>query len=180
MNVREAILADLRSAKGVVAAELMDDDISCEIDRSERLIRTQGGMEFRNDGYLEAMRRQVRICIFCTEEFEFPDDRSIYFMTEDGTVMGHNVTARETESFLARDDIIWVSDDFIMYADSKGCGEEIFVYKGVRYPSVEAYPGCANGLMVIPAGPSDLVLKGRYGVPDRREIATAVMAFDII
>ena len=179
MNVRETVLADLRSVKGVLTAELMDDEISCEIDHSERSVRTQGGLEFRNDGYQEAMRRQVRICIFCTEDFEFPDDRSIYFMTEDGTVMGHNITEQEKGSFLARDDIVWVSDDFIMYTERKGCGEEVFVYKGTRYPLVEAYPGCTNGLIVIPAGPSDLVLKSRYGIPDRREIATAVMAFDI-
>lgn len=39
MNVREAVLRDLRSTKGVVNAELMDDDISCEVEYFERNTR---------------------------------------------------------------------------------------------------------------------------------------------
>ncbi len=180
MNVREAVLRDLRSTKGVVNAELMDDDISCEVEYFERNTKTQVGLEFRNDGYLEAMRRQVRICIFCTEDFEFPEAPSMYYMSDDGIVMGHEVMQCEMEAYLAREDLVWISDNFIMYPDRTGCGDGIFVFKGKEYPGIEAYPGCTNGIITIPAGPSDLALKSRYGIENRREIATAVMAFDLI
>ncbi|MDD4185104.1 MAG: hypothetical protein PHX75_00460 [Candidatus Methanomethylophilaceae archaeon] len=180
MNVQESVLTDLRSTKGVVTAELMDDEISCEVECSERAIRTQGGLEFRNEGYLEAMRRHVRICIFCTEDFEFPETPSIFYITGDGTVMGHEVMRHEMDAYLARDDLVWVSDNFIMYTERRGSGDEIFVSKAKEYPHIESYPGCTNGIIAIPAGPSDIALKSRYGVENRREIATAVMAFDII
>lgn len=180
MNVRERVLEGLRAEKGVVSAELMDDEISYEVDCSERNIKTQAGMEFRNEGYLEAMKRNVRICMFCTGDLEIPRTPSVFYMTEDGTVMGHEVMPHEMEEYLARDDLVWVSDDFVMYPNRKGNGAELFVCRGRRFPLIDSYPGCGNSIMAVPAGPSDILLKSWFGVENRREIASVVAAFDLI
>lgn len=169
----------LRSADGVLDLSPMDSEVSNSVWVVERDIKTQTGLEYINEGYDEAMGRDIRVCLFCDPTFDVPEEGRMYLKCEDGTILGNSVYSWEMETYACRDDVIWVSEDFVVYPYARGCGRERFVLSAKPFPYLEGTDECRDAIVTVPTGAADIILKGRYGVENRREISTVVVAYNV-
>ncbi len=169
----------LKTVEGVLDAFEMDDGVSRDVWDTERVVRTRMDTGYRNDGYEAAMGRAHRICVFYDQTYIFGKRSILKLMTSDGTVMGTNVAPGEMDEFRARDDVLWVSEDFVVFPNVVGTGEEAFVLLPFPMEEVEQnVPGVSAAIGTSPTPSSDKILKKRFGKPMVLGLNTMIIAFD--
>ena len=127
MSVVDRVMSFIKGQEGVVGVFEMDDDVSKEIDRIEKSIVTRTNHEYKSVGYEIAMKRRHRLCVFYTNDFTVDMRSRLKLMSSDGTVMGTTLMKDELEEYRKRDDVLWISDDFIVFPEIRGEGDEMFV-----------------------------------------------------
>ena len=179
MDVVPRVLEYLKTVKGVLDAYEMDDDTSKSVWDVERSVRTRIDSGYRNEGYDAAMEREHRVCVFYDNTYIFGKRSILKLMDSERTIMGTNVSPGEMEEFRARDDVIWVSDDFVVFPFVKGVGEETFVLLPFPMEEVEQnVPGVKDAIGTSPTTSSDRALKKRFGKPMINGLNTMIIAFD--
>ena len=179
MDTVGKVIDYLRTVDGVLDVFPMDDVLSEKIWDIERSVTTTVESDYKNVGYDMAMERKHRLCIFYDDTYIFGIRSKLKLMTSDGTVMGFNLHPNEIEEYKGRDDVIWVSEDFIVFPDIVGSGEEIFVlYPSEIHELEENVPGVTSAIGTSPTMSSDTLLKTIFGKPMVRGIYTFVIAFD--
>ena len=169
----------LRTVEGVIDVFEMDDTISNEIWDIEKSVRTTVRNEYKNVGFDIAMQRGHRLCVFYNDTYIFGKRSIVKLMSSDGTIMGTSLHPDEIESYKGRDDIIWISEDFIVFPHIVGSGEEAFVLYPIDIPEIhECVPCCCNVIGTSPTMSSDAALKDRFDKPNVSGIYTMVIAFD--
>ena len=127
MGIVQDVMDYVRTVDGVLDVHEMDDRISDEVWSIEKSVRTKNDSDYRNIGYDMAMERKHRICVFYDDTYIFGVRSILKLMTTDGTVMGTNLAPDEIEQYKGKDNVLWVSEDFIVFTDVIGKGEEMFV-----------------------------------------------------
>lgn len=169
----------LRTVDGVLDVFEMDDDVSNDVWNIERSVRTTVKNEYKNVGFDIAMECKHRMCVFHSDTYLFGKRSVVKLMTSDGTVMGTSLRPEDIESYKGRDDVIWISEDFVVFPDIVGEGEESFVLYPIDIPEIcENVPGCRKAIGTSPTLPSDLVLKDKFDKPKTDQIYTMIIAFD--
>ena len=169
----------LRNVEGVLDVFLMDNETSNNIWEIEKSVKTSIHNEYKNIGYDIAMERNHRICVFYDDTYLFGKRSIVKLMSSDGTIMGTSLHPEEIESYKGRDDIIWISDDFVVFPHIIGKGEEAFVLYPIEIPEIsEHVPGTSNVIGTSPTLSSDIALKCRFGKPMVNGIFTMIIAFD--
>ncbi len=179
MDTVRCVIDYLRTVKGVLDVFEMDDGVSRDVWDTEKAVRTKMDTGYRNDGYNVAMERAHRVCVFYDQTYIFGKRSILKLMTSDGTVMGTNVMPSEMDEFRARDDVLWVSEDFVVFPDVVGSGEEAFVLLPFPMEEVEQnVPGVSSAIGSSPTPSSDKILKKRFGKPQVLGLNTMIIAFD--
>ena len=179
MSIVQNVISYLLTVDGVLDAYEMDDDVSGAIHDVERSVRTRIDSDYKNVGYDIAMERKHRICVFYDDTYIFGKRSILKLMAADGTIMGTNLSPDEIPEYKKRDDVLWVSEDFVVFPDVVGKGEEAFVLYPFEIREIEEnVPGTSLAIGTSPTMSSDEVLKHRYGKPMVRGIYTMIIAFD--
>ena len=179
MDIIPDMLEYLRTVDGIIDACEMDDGISIAVWEIERNTTTTLNSDYRNVGYEVAMKRKHRVCVFYDDTYIFGTRSILKMVAPDGTVMGTTVNPDEMESFRARDDVIWISEDFVLFPQAVGETEGAFVLYPVPIHEIEEnVPGSYDAIGVSPTTSSDIVLKKRFGKPAVTGMYTMVIAFD--
>ena len=179
MRIVEKALEYLKTVDGVLDAFVMDDDISNKIWDIERSVTTTIDSDYKNVGYDMAMERGHRICLFYDDTYIFGIRSKLKLMSSDGTVMGFTLHPDEIEQYKGKDDIIWVSEDFIVFPDIVGSGDEVFVlYPSEIHEMEDDVPGVKNAIGTSPTMSSDTLLKTTFNKPMVKGIYTFIIAFD--
>ena len=125
------------------------------------------------------MERKHRICVFYDDTYVFGFRSILKLMDSEGTVLGTNLRPDEIDEYRKRDDVIWVSEDFVVFPYIQGKGEESFVLLPFPIDEIEEnVPGTSSVIGTSPTTSSDDVLKKRFGKPIVKGIYTLVVAFD--
>ena len=179
MDVVQRVLDYLKTVEGVLDAYEMDDSVSEAVWDTERTVRTRLDSGYRNVGYDHAMQRGHRLCVFYDETYIFGKRSVLKLMTSDGTIMGTSVAQKDMEAFRARDDVLWISEDFVVFPNVVGKGEEAFVLFPIELPEVEEnVPCCSGAIASSPTPSSDEILKAKFKKPMVKGLYTMVIAFD--
>ena len=179
MGLVEDMVDYLRTVEGIIDVFEMDDDVSNNIWNIERSVRTTIRNEYKNIGFDIAMECKHRMCVFYDDTYLFGKRSIVKLMSSDGTIMGTSLHPDEIESYKDRDDVIWISDDFIVFPNIVGKGEESFVLYPIDIPEIcENVPGCCKAIGTSPTMSSDMELKKVYHKPNTTGIYTMVIAFD--
>lgn len=174
------IIDYLLTVEGVLDACEMDDRVSQEVLNIERSVKTRVNNGYKNVGYDIAMERGHRVCVFYDDTYIFGIRSVLKLMTTDGTIMGTSLRPEEIESYKGREDVIWISEDFVVFPEIIGEGEEAFVLFPSEIHDVEDnVPGTRNVIGTSPTTSSDSILKARFGKPMVNGIYTLVIAFDL-
>lgn len=179
MDVVSEVLDYLRTVRGVLDAYEMDEETSRAVWDVERSVRTRIDSGYRNEGYDAAMEREHRVCVFYDNTYIFGKRSILKLMDSERTIMGTNVSPSEMEEFRVRDDVLWVSEDFVVFPSVKGVGEETFVLLPFPMEEVEQnVPGVRDAIGTSPTTSSDQALKRRFGKPMINGLNTMIIAFD--
>ena len=179
MSVPDEVMSYIRDQKGIVGVFEMDDDVSRDVDAIEKSIKTRTNHDYVSIGYDIAMERKHRLCVFYTDDFEKEFRARLQLMTTDGTVMGMNLMPEELNVYRDREDVLFVSDDFIVFPEIHGEGEEMFVLYPYEYEELHSIvPGCRNAIGFSPTPSSDHYLKERTRTEESQFIYTTIVAFD--
>lgn len=179
MDCISEVIEYVSSLKGVHQVFEMDDRLSNEIWEIEKNVRTRITDDYKNIGYDMAMEREHRICIIYDDDLEFGQVSTVKLIAGDGTVMGTTLRKDEIESYKGRDDVIWISDDFVVFPYIIGKGEESFVLYPFEIPEISDHVGCVRDLIgTSPTPSSDAVLKSYKDVPMTERLFTSVIAFN--
>lgn len=179
MDIVPKVIDYLKTVTGVLDAFEMDDDISHRIWEIESSIRTKNDDNYKNIGYDVAMERKHRICVFYDDTYVFGFRSILKLMDSEGTILGTNLRPDEIDDYRKRDDVIWVSEDFVVFPYIQGKGEESFVLLPFPIKEIEEnVQGTSSVIGTSPTTSSDDALKNRFGKPIVKGMYTLVVAFD--
>lgn len=115
MDLKE-LLEGLSHEGGVVRAKVIPDDLFDAIIAEESTVTgAMGNMPIINTGLRDCMERNTRVAILDDYTIYHPESRSMRMVDEAGNEVGHSILPGEAPEFMKRDDVIFISDDFVMY-----------------------------------------------------------------
>lgn len=161
--------------------QLSNDDILKIIDMEAQ--RSKDIVPVFNEGVQECFKRDVCFVIFKKGYFRVPPTPTV-LLTFDGEILGHDVfDPEDKEKFRADEDIMFLSDDFVIFKDvlnnyNLEKGNEYFVLPPVPFPELDPFK--LDGVVSSsPSTKSDEYLKNKYSYDDDSSIATIIVSFNI-
>ena len=175
----EEPLEIVKNLRGVIHAFYLSEDILSKMKEEEAKVRAAGGnIDVDNQGFSQALTRQHVIAIIKDPRFRPPPEPTVTLMSEDGKTMGVEVFPFTLEQYAKRDDVVWLSDAFVMFPEVHGDGGEKFVMPPVSFPELNPSNGCKNVISCSPAPTCDLLMRQHYKYPDDPKLASVLIAFD--
>ena len=104
----------------------MDDGLSKEVESIENNIGTRVNTDYKNVGYYVAMQRKHRIAVMYKDGFPY-NSLSTLKLIGGGQIIGTTLKPEEIPEYKKRDDVMWISEDFVVFPNIRGSGEETFV-----------------------------------------------------
>ena len=92
-----------------------------------------------------------------------------------GNVFGHSIPDSQIESYNGREDIIWLSYDFVLYPAVEAGEDMILVMLPQEYRGFSEQDGISEALVFYPAVTTDCIIKEKYGDPGDPSVATLLM-----
>ncbi len=158
---------------------VLSDERFEEVWATERRVKTQTLSEYDNIGFEELSKRRNRICIFMDDRFVFRKHSLLKMLDSRDNVIGTSVPEEDMEAYRARDDVIWISKDFVMFMNEEAFGQERFVLYPYEFPELsDEIEGCLNAVGTSPAPSSDILLKTMAGMPLNTRLYTFILGFD--
>lgn len=172
----------IRGLRGVVEAFYLDRFILEKVRQEEATVKAAGSIDVENEGFNQALKREKVICIVKDPRFRPPPEPTVLLLRSDGLVMGTEVFPETSKEYRDRDDVIWLSDGFVMFTNieepkTEGV-TEAFVMPPVSFPELNESNGCRNVISCSPAPTCDKMIRGWHGMNDNGKLASVLVAFD--
>ena len=168
----------VRGLRGVINAFYLDDEILQALKKEESTVRAMGNIEVDNRGFYEALKRECVICVVKDPRFRPPPDPTVILVAKNGERLGEEVFPFTAYKYENRDDVVWLSDGFVLFPQIKAVGGEQFVMPPVAFPELNESNGCKDVISCSPAPTSDLMIKQHYGLVDTPKLASVLVAFN--
>ena len=133
------IISRIAEMRGSMHVFPLNDDCREKILDIESDIKAALGIKVINEGVKECLSREHVVCIIKKASFRPPPEPTVMLLSDDGVVLGEEVLPHYKKEFLAnvKEDIIWLSEEFVMYPERKGNRSESFIMPPVSFPEVE-------------------------------------------
>jgi hypothetical protein len=168
----------IRGLRGVIHAFYLDKEILSELEKEEAKVRAMGNIEVDNQGFKQALERDSVICIVKDPRFRPPPEPTVILMSGEGNVIGEEVFPFTAHKYTTREDVVWLSDGFVLFPTVAASGGEQFVMPPVSFPELNESNGCKDVISCSPAPTSDLMIKKHYGLVDNPKLASVLVAFN--
>ena len=173
--MRDALL----SQKGVFRMETLDAETLMAAVKQELSIKmVSGGMRLDNIGIVQCAHRQFIGVMFCNSEFERPREVSMFIVDTRGTIVGREVIPDEREALHADPNVIWLSDEMVIFVDRISDLDTRFVISAVDYSPA----GMADGLkatLYYPSMSTAKLINRKFGVDDSNDdVWTVIVGID--
>lgn len=175
----EKPLQIVKGLRGVVHAFYLSDEILAKMRQEEQKVRAIGGnISVDNQGFTQALEHRYVIAIIKDPRFRPPPEPTVELHSNDGVVMGVEVFPFDVDDYATREDVIWLSDGFVLFPEKRGKGGERFVMPPISFPELNPTNGCADVISCSPAPTCDLMMRSEYGLPDDPKLASVLIAFN--
>ena len=112
----------IRGLRGVVHAFYLDRTILEELREEESKVRAMGDIEVDNEGFKQALERDSVICIVKDPRFRPPPEPTVILESGNGEIIGEEVFPFTMKKYENRDDVVWLSDGFVLFPKVKADG----------------------------------------------------------
>ncbi len=174
----DAQLEIVRGLRGVVHAFYLDRDILEQVREEEAKVRAMGNIAVDNIGFTEALKRENVICIVKDPRFRPPPEPTVLLESGDGEIIGEEVFPFTAHKYADKQDVVWLSDGFVMFPSVKANGGETFTMPPVSFPELNPSNGCKDVISCSPAPTCDLMIRKHYGLEDNPKLASVLVAFN--
>ena len=172
------LIEALTALDGVIAAEQLDDEAMKVVTGIETSIRTvSGGMRIENRGILDCAGMSRNYVLFCGSGFPRPEQVTMEMVDDAGEVVGHDVPPCMVDSFRSRDDVIWMSDGFVLYPRLV-CDRDVRMVMLSSRMKVSGPLGEFDVRSFYPSASSAEYLLGLFGREPDRSVAAVILGVD--
>lgn len=168
----------IRGLRGVVHAFYLDGTILAQLKEEEAKVRAMGNIEVLNEGFNQALLRDSVICIVKDPRFRPPPEPTVVLDSGDGKRLGEEVFPFTAQKYEGREDIVWLSDGFVLFPTVPADGGEQFVMPPVSFPELNESNGSYDVISCSPAPTCDLMIRKYYGLVDNPKLASVLVAFN--
>ncbi|MDR1690551.1 MAG: hypothetical protein LBR42_01735 [Candidatus Methanoplasma sp.] len=170
----------IRSMRGVVHAFYLDKEILNRMKEEEAKVTAVSNISVQNDGFNRALEKDHVIAIVKDPRFRPPPEPTVILVSDAGEVMGIEVFPITAKKYLERDDVVWLSDAFVLFPEIKGMGGEKFVMPPVSFPELNSGNGCKDVVSCSPAPTCDLMMRKYYKLQDDPKLASVLVGYNDI
>ncbi len=181
MTVLSDAIEHLRGLEGVLDIFQMDDSLSNTIKHEEESTKSITQMDVNNIAYDEVMEKKYRIALIVDNrrfDPEMKEHSTVLMINSKGETVGKSLGDEEIEEYRPRDDVIWISKDFVIFAGSNFDGGEKFIIPAVPTALLDSVITCKNVVMAHPCTTSDMIIKGTVDFDLSKAASTIVLGFD--
>ncbi len=169
----------LRKHSGVVRVEIPDRNFLCTLEEDDLCVDTSFGMPIDNKAMDACLACDFVLCVFANTSFEQPSDKIMMMQDSSGLVLGHDVAPSQMDEYMAREDLIWLSEDFVIYPSTEMGDDIILVMLPQIYNGFSEEDGVSEAVIFYPATTTDSIIKEKYGEFDDPQIATLLMGIKL-
>lgn len=175
------VIEVLKDMGGILKIEkLSNEDITKMIDIESN--RDNDIIPVINEGLKECFRRDYSIVLFKNSHFRLPSGPTLFLVTEDGNILGHDIfTEEEKEKYKNNERSYFLSDDFVIFKDMKNKEfkpkKQYFILPPVEFPELNGLEIVSEVVSSSPSAESDMYLKRKYGIPEDPKIASIIVSF---
>lgn len=176
----EDVLEGLRGERGAHRVEVLPDDVFEEVVAEERKVTAVGGsMPVIQTGMEECRRRSTRVCVFCEVSFKLDDCVSMRMVDEAGNVVGHDIPRKDALRYMKMDNVVFISEDFIVYSDAPMQGSTAMEMLARPYTGTGGWlPKEMGAVIWFPATTSSDIIRRHFGEMSS-DYATGIVALDL-
>jgi hypothetical protein len=179
MTALEDVVGLLRTIEGVIEVFPVDGKAMERLNQIESKIKATLDLDVKNTGVEECLARKHVICIIKDNRFRPPPEPTVLLVGDDGLIMGKEIIPSDHTNYHDDDDVIFLSDDFIVYKNLKPKEREYFLMPPVSFPEVEALEGIYNVVSCSPSPLGDLSLRKSHGMNDDPHLASILVGFNM-
>lgn len=182
MTRKDLPLNVVKKMRGVVAAFYLDAATLKRIQEEEATVKAVGGIDVINEGFNQALKRDKVICIVKDPRFRPPPEPTVILESSDGKVMGIEVFPNTSKEYRNREDVVWLSDGFVVFPDVKPGenNDESFIMPPVPFPELNESNGCKDVISCSPAPTCDKMIRESHGMKDDGKLASILIAYNEI
>ena len=173
-------LETVRGLRGVVNAFYLDDVVLEKMRDEEAKVMAMGNIAVTNEGFAQALEKDRVICIIKDPRFRPPPEPTVILVSAVGEIMGLEVFPFTAKEYLNREDVVWLSDAFVLFPEVKGTGGEKFIMPPISFPELNEGNGCKDVISCSPAPTCDLMMRTHYDLKDDPKLASVLVAYNII
>lgn len=144
----------------------------------EESVKATFGIDCTNKGVMQCLARENIIVIIKDSRFRPPPEPTVLLVADDDMIIGMEIFPEQKAQYLGREDIVFLSDEFILFLDQKPKNKECFVMPPVSFPEVERMPGTKNVVSCSPSPPGDMYVRSLHGLPDDPKLASILLGYD--
>jgi hypothetical protein len=168
----------VRGMRGVVNAFYLDEKVLSEMRNEEAKVVAMGSIAVINEGFSQALEREKVICVIKDPRFRPPPEPTVILISGSGEVMGLEVFPFTAKEYLNREDVVWLSDAFVLFPEVKGSGGEKFIMPPVSFPELNESNGCKDVISCSPAPTCDLLMRTYYKLMDDAKLASVLVGYN--
>jgi hypothetical protein len=177
VTVKE-VLKLLRGMKGTQHVFELDDRARDKLIGIEANIKATLGISCQNLGVEECLKRDHVVVVIKDKCFRPPPEPTVLLVAEDGLVLGQEIFPHQKEEYQGKDNIIFLSEDFIVYADRRPKQKECFCMPPVSFPEVEAMRDTKNVVSCSPSPLGDMFVRAMHDLKDDPKLASILIGYD--
>ena len=174
----EEVIKLLKRMEGAVHVFKLDNGSRHKLIEIEDQVKASFGINCKNSGVEECLKRQNVIVVIKDKRFRPPPEPTVLLVADGETIIGKEIFAHERAQYENDENIIFLSQDFIVYLDRKPKGQECFVMPPVIFPELAELPGAYNVVSCSPSPPGDMLVRKLHNLPDDPKLASILVGYD--
>jgi len=178
MTSLDKAIGIIEGMRGTLKVFPLDEETREGILKVEKNIKSQMGMEVKNEGLEQCLTRRHVLCILKNKTFRPPPEPTVQLIADEGVVIGTEILPGQHDQYKDRDDVLWLCEDFIVFKDQQPKQREFFLMPPVSFPELKAIDGVDAIVSCSPSPLGDIIIKNRYGLDDDPKNATILVGFN--
>jgi hypothetical protein len=145
-RILSQVKARIRQLPGVIDMIFLDPQLKEKIVQLEKEAESNGAagglIPFRNLGVWESLSRDVSLVIVFESQTDIlGDSQPLIMVDENGNIIGEFVNEERRSQLMGKEDVHFLSDDFVIYTDTEVKGNPIFVMPMMEFRYIEDIDG---------------------------------------